>query len=171
MIQINDKSNLPLLCAIIMFVVGILFCCSLLVGITALSIIIGILLILSGVMFVINCIVNSNTVFSVDGLLGMSLVALGIVVLANNLAGIIFLFIPWMLIVFGMGCLLEAFLTRDNNDKKTFILELIIGIVAIILGLCLLLINGFMEYALLVLGVLMVVYSIVLVVQIKTLNS
>lgn len=171
MIQLNDKSNLPLFCAITMFVIGILFCCSLLVGITALSIIIGILLILSGVMFVINCIVNSSTIFSVDGLLGMSLVALGIVVLANNLAGIIFLFIPWMLIVFGMGCLLEAFLTRDNNDKKTFILELIIGIVAIILGLCLLLINGFMEYALLVLGVLMVVYSIVLVVQIKTLNS
>lgn len=171
MIQINDKSNLPFICAIIMFVVGILFCCSLLVGITALSIIIGFLLILSGAMFVINCIINSSTVFSVDGLLGMSLVSLGIVVLSNNLASIIFLFIPWMLIVFGAGCFLEAFLTRNNIDQKIFIIELIIGIISIILGLCLLLINGFMEYALIVLGILMVIYSIVLVVQIKTVNS
>ena len=169
--QINDKSNLPLICAIIMFVLGILFCCSLLVGITALSVIIGILLILSGSMFVINCIINANTIFSVDGLLGMSLIAMGIVVLANNLAGIIFLFIPWMLIVFGSGCLLEAFLSREKIEQKNFILELIIGIISIILGLCLLLINGFMEYALIVLGVLMIAYSIYLVIQIKTMES
>lgn len=148
--------------AVLIMVVGILFCCSLSIGIDGLSVIIGLILMVIGVLLLANLFVGGRGVLSIEGMIGVVLLSLGILFISSKLAGIIFAYIPWLLIV--LGCviitevLIDKFFKKQNNLTR-FIISLIIGGFSIILGLCLKLIDGFMEYASIILGILLIIYA------------
>lgn len=148
--------------AVLLMVVGILFCCSLSIGIDGLSVIIGLILMVIGVLLLANSFVGNKGLFSIEGIICVILLSLGILFISSKLAGIIFAYIPWFLIVLGCVIIAEAlidkFLKKQDNLTR-FIITIIIGGLSIILGLCLKLIDGFMEYASIILGILLIIYA------------
>lgn len=161
--KLNSDELKSIVIAALLMVVGILFCCSLSIGIDGLSVIIGLILMIIGVLFLVNLFVSGNNLFSYESVLGVVVLSLGILFIASKLAGVIFAYIPWFLIVLGVVVVIDALINkflRQNNDPLTlFIIKLIVGVFAIVLGLCLQFINGFMEYASIILGVLMIAYA------------
>lgn len=152
--------------ASLLIVIGVLFCCSLAMGISGLSVIIGLILIILGTLFLLNSAFNGSGLLGHLGLAGIALVAFGIMFITNSLAGIIFSYIPWFLIVLGVVVITDALLgkfLRGENNLLDFIIKLVIGGVSLGLGICLMLIEGFMEYSSIILGVLMVVYGIYII--------
>lgn len=152
--------------ASLLIVIGLLFCCSLAMGIGGLSVIIGLIIIILGALFMLNSVFTNNGLISAGGLGGIFIVAFGIMFISNNLAVIIFAYIPWLLIVLGTALIIDALLSkfwRKENNSFDFILKLIVGGVSLVLGLCLMLINGFMEYSSIVLGILLIVYGIYII--------
>lgn len=160
--MLKDKS-FNIIYPIILFALGILFCCSLAIGISGLSIIIGIVLILIGLGIGINDFIEKSEILNINGLYSSIFIALGIVFISYELAGIVFLFIPWFLIVFGTIVLIDALyskISKSDTNITSFILKILVVIVSLTLGICLITIKGFMEYASIVLGILLIVYSI-----------
>ena len=149
--------------ASLLIVIGILFCCSLAMGISGLSVIIGLIIIILGALFVLNSIFTSSSLLTTGGLGGVFIVAFGIMFIASNLAGIIFAYIPWLLVVLGAALIADALLAkfwRKEQNTFDFVLKLVVGGVSLVLGICLMTIEGFMEYSSIVLGILMIVYGI-----------
>lgn len=166
--KLNDNSK-KMIASVIMLVLGILFCCSLAIGITGLSVIIGTALILAGAILLVGQILNKSSLIQANGIIGSSILAFGIVVISYKLAGIIFTYIPWLLIVFGVVLVLDAILKKVANAENTatFVVKLVIGVLAFVLGLCLILIDGFMEYAAIMLGIIMISYAIYILIANK----
>jgi hypothetical protein len=131
-------------------------------GINGLSMIAGFILLIIGILFVINAILIGKNVFTTNGMLGVVLFTLGLMFMVHKLAGIIVTFIPWFMIVLGGVIIIDAFLgkySRNNESLTTFIIKIVVGSIALILGLCLRLIDNFAEYAAVIMGVLMIIYS------------
>ena len=161
--MLKDKNLVNIFTACVLFTLGVLFCCSLAIGISGLSIIIGIALILLGTVLAVSTFLKTNNILNINGLYSSVFVSLGIVFISYELAGIVFLFIPWFLIVFGVIVLIDALygkLKNTNTNLTSFVVKLIVAVVSITLGICLVTIKGFMEYASIVLGILLIVYSI-----------
>ena len=160
--KLNIEELKSLVVSILIMMIGIFFCCSLSIGIAGLSIIIGLVLMVIGVLFLVNAFVGGKGLYSMESIVGVVILSLGIVFLVHKLAGIIFAYIPWLLIILGAVVIVDGliykFLKSEDNLFK-FIVKMVIGGVAIILGLCLQLIDGFMEYASIILGILMIIYA------------
>lgn len=168
-LSVEQLKNLVI--AVLLMVIGILFCCSLAMGIEGLSIIIGIILLVIGILFLINSIVGSKDVLTTGGLTGVVISTLGVMFMVNKLAGIIFVFIPWFLIILGSVVILDAFLGkffRGENSTLEFVIKLIVGIISFVLGVCLRIIDGFAEYASIMLGILMIIYSTYMIFMVFT---
>lgn len=149
--------------SVLLLIVGVLFCCSLAIGIDGLSIIVGIVLLIIGVATLANSIMTSKTIYSQQGVLGSVSVALGIMFLVYKLAEIIFLCIPWFLMVVGVCIILDGVLCRflfNIDGNVSFAIKMVLGIITFVLGLCLQVIDGFLEYASVMLGVLFIVLAI-----------
>lgn len=169
--KLNLDEMKTVVLAVLLMIIGILFCCSIAMGIGGLSVIIGLVLMVVGVLFLLNTLLNASNLYSVECVVGVLALALGILFIDIELAGIIFWFIPWVLIVGGIIVLADCILgkiVRKTDSTFIFVLKLVVGIVALILGLCLRLINGFMEYSSIILGVLMIAYSLYMLVQLFT---
>ena len=163
--KLNTDEIKVLIISIILLVIGILFCCSLSMGISGLSLLIGIILIALGLLLVINSLLKSKEVFTTNGIFGLISITLGILFMVDKLAGIIISFIPWFLIVMGSVLIVDALISkfiRNENNLTQFIFRIILGSLAVILGILLLTINGFIEYAALILGIALIIYSIYL---------
>lgn len=164
--KITNEQTKGLIIGGLLLILGILFCCSLSFGISGLSIVIGIALIITGIIFTANSIVANKNFLTINGITGTLLITAGIVFVINKLAGIIFLFIPWFLISFGAILILDSvlgFVIRKDILIVEFILRLIVAIIGITLAICLLTINGFAEYSSIILGIIMIIYSIVII--------
>lgn len=161
--MLKDKNLVNIFTACVLFTLGVLFCCSLAIGISGLSIIIGIALILLGTVLAVGTFLKTNNILNINGLYSSVFVSLGIVFISYELAGIVFLFIPWFLIVFGVIVLFDGLygkLKNTDTNLTSFVVKLIVAVISIVLGICLVAIKGFMEYASIVLGILLIVYSI-----------
>lgn len=164
--KLNIDEMKTIVISVLLMVIGILFCCSLSMGIDGLSVVIGLVLMVTGILFFVNSILGQNGIFTMEGVMGVVLLSLGIMFISHKLAGLIFIYIPWFLIVLGLAVILDAFLSKfvkGENGYAKFITKLIIGVVCFVLGLCLKLIDGFLEYASIMLGVLMIVYAAYLI--------
>ena len=169
--KLNIDQLKNLIIAVMLMVIGILFCCSLAMGIDGLSIILGVILLVIGSLFLISSIVSNKDVLTTTGLIGVVIATIGIMFIANKLAGIIFVFIPWFLIILGTVVILDAFLGkffRGENSTLEFVIKLVVGIISFVLGLCLRLIDGFAEYASIMLGILMIIYSTYMIFMVFT---
>lgn len=144
-------------------VVGILFCCSLAMGIDGLSVVIGLIITIIGVLFLINSVISKTSMCTAEGVWGVVLVSLGIMFIVSRLAGLIFVYIPWLLIVLGIVIASDALLGKFVSNKDTYVtfaIKLTLGILSLALGLCLRLIDGFDEYAAIIIGIIMIGYSL-----------
>jgi uncharacterized membrane protein HdeD (DUF308 family) len=164
--SLNVDELKTVITASILIIIGLLFCCSLSMGISGLSVIIGLIVIILGALFMLNSIFSNNGLISAGGLGGIFIISFGITFISSNLAVIIFAYIPWLLVVFGTTLTLDGLLAkfwRKENNSFDFILKLVVGIVSVVLGLCLMIIEGFMEYSSIVLGILLIVYGIYII--------
>lgn len=167
--KLNLDEMKTVVMSVLLMIVGILFCCSLAMGIEGLSVVIGLVLMVVGIIFIANSLLGEKNPFTIDGMMGIVLLSLGILFMVSKLAGLIFIYIPWFLIVFGCVMLIDALLgklVRKSDDTLHFVLKLVVGVVSIVLGLCLRLIDGFAEYASLVLGILMIAFAIYLLIDV-----
>lgn len=169
--KLNIEELKTMVLSVMLMIMGILFCCSLAIGISGLSVVLGLILMIIGTLYIVNSVLNNQGIFTISGILGTLILSIGILFIVDKLAGIIFAFIPWFLIIFGAVVILDAFLgkyLRNEEGNLYFIIKLIVGAVALILGLCLELITGFAEYASIILGILMIVYAVYMIFKIFT---
>jgi len=100
--KLSSEELKTIIIAVLLMVIGILFCCSLSIGIEGLSVVIGLILLIVGILFLINCFVGNNGILGIESIVGIVLLALGIMFMIHKLAGLIFAYIPWLLIIFGI---------------------------------------------------------------------
>ena len=159
-IKDNVKS---LLLACVVMVLGILFCCSLSMGVTAISVLIGIIIIACGALYIIGSLVNKKSLMTMDGVVGAVIIAFGVLFIANELVWLIVAYIPWLLMAIGIVAIVDAFLSyflRKEKGVGKMLFLLLLGAISLALGICLRFIDGFIDYASLVLGLVMVCYAI-----------
>ena len=161
----NTKRNLDypaIIKAAVVLIVGILFCCSNALGTKALSILLGIGMILSGLAILIPTIATKKSLLTNNGIVGSAFIALGILSMIDNFVGVILAVIPWILIAVGVVAIADAMLLilwRKGQNRALFAAELIIGIIFVTLGICLITVNGFASFAGVVFGVALIVYA------------
>lgn len=162
--NLTKSAMSSLLVSGIILVIGILFCCSLSMGVGGISILIGISMIISGVMILVNCVIANKNLLGMDGIMGSSIVAFGLMFSAKKMAGLIFDFIPFILIVFGACVIVDACVKKFKTKRISvsgFIGELLIGAITMALGFCLKFVAAFSAYASLTLGIILIVYSVI----------
>lgn len=167
-----SKETKTIIISSLLLIVGILFCFSMAMGIKALSYIIGIFLIGVGIISIVNSAMTKKTILNYSGLMGAGLIALGILFIINELALLIFYFVPWLLIVSSLVIIGDSIIKKKTqNNNAVFISELIVGIVVLALGLCLKFIPGFITFSSIMLGIVMILASIYLFVMVFTKNK
>ncbi|MBQ8356546.1 MAG: hypothetical protein IJX39_01935 [Clostridia bacterium] len=164
--QLNGVQMRGLVIAYILLVTGILLSCSISYGVRGLSFLIGFSISITGLLYVTNSVRTKKSIANMHGMLGMILIAFGIMFIVNQMAVIITGFIPWGLIAIGSTLLIDAFLIKfikkDASTSK-FVGELIIGAASIALGICLKVISGFLSYAPMMLGIVLIVYAVFMI--------
>ena len=167
-----SKETKTLIVSAIMLVVGILFCASKSMGITALSYIIGSALILIGVIILINLALEKGNLLNGTGMAGGALIAFGILFASNDLAVIIFNYVPWLLTIVGAIIIIDSIIKKVAKDNNAmFVSELVIGALILALGLCLRFIKGFSDFSSVMLGIVLIAYAIYLFVMLITKNG
>lgn len=158
----KNELKLIILSALV-FIFGILFCCATKTAVNVLSVIIGIIFILSGSLLIIESILTKKSSFNSDSASGAFALAFGILFIVKELGWLILEYIPYILIVLGVIILIDAILIMAIKNRKNvfaFVYELILGIIVLVLGILLLSNDDFREYASLVFGITLIVYAI-----------
>lgn len=161
--QLKNDEIARIVYIVVMIVFGVLFCCSMSLVTSTLSIVIGIALIIASLAMLITSYLETRSITTMSGFMSAAILAFGILFIVNNLAGIIFSYIPYILIVWGFYMFVDAFLlrfVRHNNSILIFVIELVLGAVAITLGFCLLYVDGFYEYAGLIFGIILILAGV-----------
>ena len=161
--QLRNDEIARIVYIVVMIVFGVLFCCSMSLVTSTLSIVIGVALIIASLAMLITSYLETRSITTMSGFMSAAILAFGILFIVNNLAGIIFSYIPYILIVWGFYMFVDAFLlrfVRNNNNIMIFVIELVLGAVAITLGFCLLYVDGFYEYAGLIFGIILILAGV-----------
>ena len=148
-------------CALI--VIGVLFCVSLAWAENVLSIILGSALIAGGVVIIAMSLVKDKSVVSPIALGGLLALALGIYFIVANAVGIIFSFVPYILIVFGSALFIDAFIgyfARKEKVVAALVIKLVIGAALITVGILLLTVGDFAKYVSIIVGVSLILVGI-----------
>ena len=139
MIDFKDaKSVYGIIGAIAFIVFGLLFAFVGLIGTGALSLILGISLLVVGVVPVALSLYEKQSFFTVKSLVGGILIATGIFALVYDFAVILLCAIPYLLAVYGVFLLADAFVVyfvRDERTLSLFLIKLIAGIILLVLGI------------------------------------
>lgn len=153
-----DKSNI--LTSVILLVLGVLFCLK--IAASTISIVIGAAMLLLGVVNLIFMATKKRTFASADGVINGALIAIGLVFIIDKFLNVFLGLIPYIMIVVGVLLVIDAFLARFQRKDKLpiFIIELVIGIAAIVIGFCLLFVDGFKQSASIAFGVVLIIGAI-----------
>lgn len=157
------KDYAAIIKAVVILAVGILFCLSTAMGTKVLSILFGAGLILCGAVAILLTFLDKKSLLTLNGILGSASLALGILAIIDNIAGILLAVIPWILIALGALVIVDTLLLifwRKEKRKLIIIVQCILGIALLTLGICLLTIDSFKRFAGIVLGVALIVYAI-----------
>ena len=159
----TDKFN-TLIFASAVLLLGIMFCCF---GAWALSYILGGFVIFIGVLFIINSIARTQVLFTLNGLVGALLGTLGAMIIVNNLAGMLLSFIPWIMVSVGALITADSFLRyflRRDIQATMLAAELAVGVLVILAGLGVMLIENWANFATVVFGIALIFYALFLIV-------
>lgn len=164
----NSKKNSNIIWAVVLLIIGVLFCFSLSYGVKGLSYIIGISIMLCGLVCALSSISNKKSTLSVSCLIASFLISFGYIFIRRMLASIIIDVIPWILLCVGALIVIDAFLLRflrNDDSMLKFIMELLFGAVVLTFGLVVKYANGWSTYSALVLGIAFIVYAIYLMIN------
>lgn len=160
-----------LILPIALLTIGILFCFSNAMGTKALSVLLGVGFIVVGAIGVFASLYATRSMLSTYALGGCFLIAVGILIIIDNLVGLLLVLIPWLLIVYGSALIIDALFGVASKRMGTgtlFVIELLLGVALLTLGICLLTVTGFAEFTGLVFGISLIIsaaYDIVLIVK------
>ena len=170
----NNQRIITILEAALIIVIGVMFCCSKAMGQTALSWVIGVSFMLAGAGLWVLAIVEKRALFNAEGFLGSLLFAFGLVFGLQVLAQYVFDIAVWALVIGGSVVLLDVILriaVRKDRNTLGIVIEAIIGAVMLTLGLCLLLIAEFGQFAAIVFGVMLILYGVYMFVNEVVISS
>ena len=162
--KLTSASIVQIIKAAFVLVLGILFCISQ-IG-NALSVIIGIALILVGALYILNAYFKDKRLLTSDGIMGILFIAFGIMFWEDKMMNQVFAFIPWILITAGVVILVDSVLrmfVACTIDMKNFIIELVIGVIVLTLGICLKTIPAFAEFTSIMVGIVLVIYALMMI--------
>ena len=160
-----------ILTIIILLVFGVLFCCSLAMGVAAISWTVGIFLIVAAVLLFISSYMETKSITAYSGIMSAAIAAFGVYFIVDHLAGIIIGYIPYLLIFIGGYLIIDSFLyltVRHGKENLVFGVELALGAVSLALGLCLLFIDDFKEYASLMFGIILILIAVQQIIMFAT---
>ena len=171
----SKKINRTMLIVLAAFlvVVGILFCLSNSIGTKAANIVLSIAIILGGLFPVIRSLADKNRLVTPGALLGGAVIALGVFSIVYNVATLILLILPFVMIVVGVFSLTEAFMmmfVRGDRNKPLFIAEVIIGIIMVTLGILIFSVEGVSKASGIIFGIMILfagVYTLIMVLVVK----
>ncbi len=161
--KLSSQNLGTIIFACVILILGLMFCCF---GAQVLSYIIGGCIILFGVLFVVNSIVRTRALLTTNGLIGVILGAFGSMVIVRNLAGILLDFIPWIMISVGVLIIADSFLRfflRKDVSLAVFIVELVVGSLVTAAGFCVKFIDDFANFASVVFGIVLIIYSLFII--------
>ena len=161
--QLKNDEMTRIIYIVVMLVFGVLFCCSSAIVASTLSWIVGIALIVLSLAMLVTSYLETKSITTMSGFLSAAILAFGILFIVSNLAGIIFAYIPYILITWGFYMFVDAFIfrfARHNNNLLFFVIELVLGAISITLGFCLLYVDGFAEYAGLIFGIILILAAV-----------
>ena len=157
-----------LLVSCVFLIMGILFICSLALGVSGLSYLIGTTLIVIGVLYIVISIVKRRGLLSTEGMIGCSVLSFGIMFMTHQLANIIVAYIPWLLISVGVAIILDALLRKfikNDPSMAKFVCELVLGGITLVFGICVKFISALSGYAVAVLGAALVVFAFAMIIS------
>ncbi len=156
----NDLSLIIRYC--VTAVVGVLFCISPALGETSLSVLLGIGFIVIGAVFLCISLIAEKSLISLNAFIGYFAVAFGILCIDANIMYIVFSYVPYLLITAGAGIMLDGVLSiaLKTSSKSVALLKLLLGGVILALGICLLTVDKFKDYASVVLGVILIILAL-----------
>ena len=169
--KLTNEQMSSLFTSVIILVIGILFCCSRAMGVTGTSWLIGISLAVTGITFLVNAVMLHKSMLNSTGLLGSALLAFGAMFTVQDLAQIIFNYIPFLLIVVGAVIFVDAFLrkfAKKEISTGNCVFQILSGLIALVLGFCLKFIANFAEFASLVMGLIIIAYSLIAMISVFT---
>lgn len=158
-----------LIVAAVILVIGVLFCFSLSTGSQVLSIIIGSALMIAGLLYLLNSYMHTKVLLSSEGVIGTALFTFGLAYAVDSWMNIIIGFIPWVLIVFGVAVIADSCLkmfVSKTVDVIRFVVEAIIGVAMLVLGICLKTVPGFADFTALMLGIVLIAYSLFMIISV-----
>lgn len=158
------KKYMPLVCAALLLVLGVLFCFGRGMGWFAISVIMGTGVILLGIVLGVYAAVNTKSTLVTEVLLACAIVALGIVIISENMAEKVMGIIPWLLVTVGTCAVIDAFLAyfvrKGEKKAMTFALELTCGVVAVAAGFCVKYIDAVNNFVQVAFGIALIVFAI-----------
>ncbi len=147
--------------AVITIAIGVSFCISFNNATDTINTLMGIVVIVAGCLNIALFIVNNQSLISGAGIWSALLIALGIYFIQEKPANLIINFIPWILIAMGALFIVDALLgLRRKEGFSSFIIGIIIGVAAFVLGICLVSLESFRNVSALILGIIIVLYGI-----------
>ena len=156
------------LTAVILFVLGILFCLK--IAASTISIVIGAAMVVLGAVNLIFMAKAKKTFASPDGVMNGALLAIGVIFIVDEFLNVFIGLIPYIMIVVGFLLVIDAFLARFQRKDKLpiFIIELVIGVATVVVGFCLLFVDGFKQGASIAFGVVLIIAAVASVVKVVT---
>lgn len=162
--KLVSKRSLSLMVAIVVLLAGILFCISPAIGEQWVGVVIGIGVLLVGVITAVKDFLTHKSLITRGVIIGSVIAALGIYLIVDkSIVSKVIGVIPFVLIVTGACVLADSILlkcVREKNNNKKFAIELTVGIVAMVLGILILTVAFFRSALAVVIGVLLIIYSL-----------
>ena len=158
------RKYVPLVCAILLLVLGVLFCFEKSMGWFAISVIMGAGIIVLGLVLGVYAAVNTKSTLVTEVLLACAIVALGIFIIVENIAETVMAIIPWLLVTVGVCAIIDAFLAyfvrKGEKKAMTFALELTCGAVAVTAGFCVHFVEKIQDFMSVAFGIALIVFAI-----------
>lgn len=162
--KVVSKKTTSLMIAIVLLIAGILFCISPAIGESSAGLVIGIGVLLLGAIFVVKDFLVEKSLITRGVIAGAVVAALGVYFMVDgSIVSKIIGIIPYILIVMGACVIADSILlrvVRDKENTKKFVLELIIGILAVVLGVLILTVGFFRKALAVIIGILLIAGSV-----------
>ena len=167
--KLSNEQIMNIVNAVLLIVLGILFCISLAVAEYTISIILGVGLLVVGIIFIVLSISNSKSLLTASGFIGAVLLGLGIMFIVTNVIGYLFSAIPYLLTTIGAIIFADAFIgyfVRKDKNALALALKLLIGAALIAIGICMLTVEDFAGYVGLIFGIALIIIGLYMLIAV-----
>lgn len=165
---VNDTFK-SVVIASLLIVIGIALCISMQAGIRVVTWITGLVIIAYGVINIISALSEKKSLSVRQGLIGVGILVFGIFYIKYELISIALMFAPWLVAGVGVALIIDAVLAkavRNCKNNKSVIIQLVVGILALVAALLVMLVPKINEFTYLIIGILLVVFGVYSVVKI-----